>query len=169
MKFLISIFSAMLLVSCASYNGRGLKPGTDRMENVLQLMGKPAMSWQNTDGTVQLAFPRGPMGYHTYMAIIGADGILKKIENVLHEKSFARIKPGMTQEEVLYLLGPPHPNWTAYFRRRDELVWEWRYCDAWSEPARFDVLFDNSMGTVRSTLSLTESLKGLCGSGRCWC
>lgn len=169
MKLWISIFSALLLVACASYSGRELRPGEDRLENVLQAMGQPAMRWQNADGTLQLAYPRGPMGYHTYMVTIATDGKLRLIENVMDEKSFARIRPGMSKDEVLRILGPSYPNWTVYFERRDELVWEWRYCDAWNEAARFDVLFDNSKGTVRSTMSLTESLKGLCGRGRCAC
>lgn len=49
----------------------------------------------------------------------------------------------MTQAEVLQLIGPPQPDWTAYFKARDELVWEWRYCDSWREAA-LDVLFDGT-------------------------
>lgn len=169
MRLWITIFSVLLLAACASYSGRDLKPGVDGLENVLHVMGQPAMRWANADGSVQLAFPRGPAGYHTYIVTIGTDDRLRQIENVLDAKHFARIQPGMSKEEVLRILGPPYPGWTAYFKRRDELVWEWRYCDAWSEPARFNVLFDNTAGTVRSTMSLTESLKGLCGRGRCWC
>jgi len=169
MKSLLTILIALLLGACASYGGRGLQPGIDRLENVLQLMGQPAMRWQNADGSEQLAFPRGPMGFHTFMVSIATDGTLRQIENVLDEKNFARIQPGMSKEEVLRILGPSYPNWTVYFKRRDELVWEWRYCDAWSEAARFNALFDNSTGTVRSTLSLTESLKGFCGSEPCAC
>lgn len=127
------------------------------------------MRWQNADGSQQWAFPRGPMGYHTYMVIIGTDGKLLQIENVLDENNFARIQPGMHKDEVLRILGPSYPNWTSYFKRRNELVWEWRYCDAWHEAARFNVLFDNTLGTVRSTLSLTESQKKLCGRGSCKC
>ena len=169
MKLWITIFSALLLVACASYSGRGLKPGEDRLEKVVQVMGQPAMRWQNADGSVQLAFPRGPMGYHTYMVTMDTDGKLRQIENVLNEKNFARIQPGMSKDEVLRILGPSYPNWTVYFERRDELVWEWRYCDAWNEAARFNVLFDNSTGAVRNTMSLTESQRGLCGRGRCAC
>lgn len=163
MKPWITIFSALLLAACASYSGRGLKPGVDGLENVLQLMGQPAMRWQNADGTVQLAYPHGPAGHHTYMVTIAADGRLRQIENVLDERYFARIQPGMSKNEVLHILGPSFPGWTAYFERRDELVWEWRYCDAWNRSARFDVLFDNTKGTVRSTMSLPESQKSLCG------
>lgn len=160
----------LLLAACASYSGRGLKPGVDGLDNVLQLMGQPALRWQNSDGSQQLAYPRGPMGFHTYMVLIAADGKLQQIENVLHERSFKRVQPGLSKDEVLRLLGPFYPAWTAYFERRDELVWEWRYCDTWGEAARFDVLFDNTTSKVRSTMSLTESQRGLCGrDGRCAC
>ena len=169
MKLLAIILATLLLGACAAYSGHGLKPGEDRLENVLQVMGQPAMRWQNADGSAQLAYPRGPMGHHTYMAHIGPDGKLRQITNVLDEKNFARIQSGMTQDEVLRLIGPPYPGWTAYFKARDELAWEWSYCDAWNEGARFHVLFDNSKGTVRSTMSLTEAQKGECGDGSCLC
>jgi hypothetical protein len=165
MKMWMAFFSALLLGACAAYSGYGLKPGVDQLENVLHVMGQPATRWQNPDGSVQLAYPRGPMGYHTYMVHIGSDGKLRQIENVLDEKNFSRIQPGMTKEDVLYILGPSFSGWTAYFKARDELVWEWRYCDAWNEAARLDVLFDNSKATVRNTMSRTES----CGRGGCLC
>ena len=59
---------------------------------------------------------------------------------------------------------------TLYFAARDELVWEWRWCDDWSEPARFNVLFDGTSGKVRSTASLTER-QAVFGRGdrRSWC
>ena len=125
------------------------------------------MRWQEPDGSQQLAYPRG---IHTFMVQIGADGRMQRIENVMGIKTFARISSGMTKNQVLRILGPSLPSGTAYFKARDELVWEWRYCDEWNEAARFDVLFDGSKETVRSTLSLTESQMGLCGDdGRCIC
>jgi hypothetical protein len=169
MRIWLFCLSMLLIEGCVSYSGYGLKPGVDRLENVLNEMGQPAMRWQNPDGSVQLAYPRGPMGHHTYMVNIGSDGKLRQIENVLVQKSFNRIQPGMTKAEVLYILGPSFPGWTAYFKDRDELVWEWSYCDVWNEAARFDVMFDNSNATVRKTMSLTESQLGLCGKGSCIC
>jgi len=167
MQLLITILSAFLLVACASYSGRGLKPGDSRLEDVLRIMGDPAMRWQEPDGSQQLAYPRG---IHTFMVQIGADGRMQRIENVMGIKTFARISSGMTKNQVLRILGPSLPSGTAYFKARDELVWEWRYCDEWNEAARFDVLFDGSKEVVRSTLSLTESQMGLCGDdGRCIC
>jgi hypothetical protein len=167
MKLFISVLTAFLLVSCAAYDGRGLKPDESRLEDVLRIMGNPAMQWQDPDGSRQLAYPRG---IHTFMVQIGADGKMQRIENVMHMKTFARIRPGMAKSQVLRILGPSEPSGTAYFKARDELVWEWRYCDEWNEPARFDVLFDGNKEVVRSTMSLTESQMGLCGwEGRCVC
>jgi hypothetical protein len=167
MRLFITILSAFLLVACASYNGRGLKPDESRLEDVLSVMGKPAVRWQDSDGSQQLAYPRG---IHTFMVQIGTDGRLQRIENVMSMKTFAQIRPGMTKGQVLRILGPSEPSATAYYKARDELVWEWRYCDEWNEAARFDVLFDGNKEAVRSTMSLTESQMGLCGSdGICIC
>ena len=161
------MLSAFLLVACASYSGRGLKSDESRLEDVVRIMGNPAMQWQDPDGSRQLAYPRG---IHTFMVQIGPDGKMQRIENVMHMKTFARIRPDMTKNEVLRILGPSETSGTAYYKARDELVWEWRYCDEWNEAARFDVLFDGNKEVVRSTLSLTESQRGLCGDdGRCIC
>ena len=160
---------AALLSGCASYDGRGLQPGVSSADDVVALMGTPAMQWQDTDGRRQLAYPRGPEGLQTYMAFIDAQGRLERIEGVLDTKHFARIEPGKSdQAAILRLLGPSQPQWTMYFERRDELVWEWRFCDAWNEPSRFDVLFDNTSKQVRSTQSYPESMirrfREVCGN-----
>ena len=162
MKRWIAMTAALFLSACAAYDGRGLMPGADRIEDVLRIMGQPAQRWQDADGAVQLSYPRGPMGYHSYMVHVAPDGKMLGIENVLDEKSFARVQPGMSMEQVVRLLGPSQPEWSVYFPARDELVWEWRYCDAWSQAARFNVLFDKGKGTVRSTLAMTEEQRGLC-------
>ncbi len=164
MKRFPVMLSALLLVSCAGYSGSNLKPGEARLEDVVRVMGAPAMRWQEADGTQQLAYPRGPEGVHTYMVRIGADGRLQQITNVLEEETFARVRSGMNKSQVLKILGPSQPAWTSYYKARDELVWEWRYCDQWNELARFDVLFDATREVVRSTMNQTEVQRGLCGN-----
>ena len=91
---------------------------------------------------------------HVGNVFLGPDDRLQYIDNVLTDRYFARIVPGSTtQTEVLRLLGPPTPQWTSYFAARDELVWEWLYCDGSNLMARFDVLFDGREGAVRTTFS----------------
>ena len=156
-SFSIFAIAAALVSGCASYSGRGLQPGVSTLDEVLATMGQPAMRWDDPDGRVQLAYPRGPAGLQTFMAFIDAQGRLERIEGVLDTPHFARIQPGKSdQAAILRLLGPSQPQWTMYFERRDELVWEWRICDDWSQVARFNVLFDGMSGIVRSTYQRPE-------------
>jgi hypothetical protein len=150
------VLLTLVLAACASYSGGGLQPGEARLEDVLQLMGQPAMRWQDPDGSIQLAYPRGPAGIHTFMVKLGPDGTLKSNANVLDEAGFARIRPGMTQEQVLRALGPPDSGRTAYFKARNDVVWDWRACTYNVNLQRIYVLFDATAGTVRSTLSQDE-------------
>jgi len=153
--FLIALLT--MLSACASYSGWGLNPGEATLNDVQTVMGEPAMRWQDADGREQLAYPRGPEGMQTFMAYIGADGRLERIEGVLDSAHFAHIRNGQSDKaEVLRLLGPPEPRWTAYFKARDELVWEWRFCSDWNEVAKFDVLFDATTGIVRSSYQRTD-------------
>ena len=147
------VLFCLLLSGCASYSGSGLKPGIASEADVLQTMGAPSLRWDLPDGGRQLAYPRGPAGFETFMVFIDGGGKLLRITEVLNTESFARIREGMTQAEVLQLIGPPQPQWTAYFKARDELVWEWRYCDYGGQLAFFDVLFDGTTQRVRTTMS----------------
>jgi len=161
----------LLCAACASYGGSGLQPGVATLAEVEAAMGAPALRWPEPDGGQSLAFPRGPAGFHTYVARFRGDGRLIGLRNVLEPSTFALVRAGMTQEEVLHLLGPPFPGWTTYFEQRDELVWEWRFCDDWGEAARFNVLFSGTTGQVRTTMALTERQSMPFGSGnrRSWC
>jgi hypothetical protein len=154
---LVLVAGAALVAGCASYDGRGLQPGVSSVDEVVSVMGKPAMQWKDPDGRMQLAYPRGPEGLQTFMAFVDPQGRLERIEGVLGTKHFARIEPGKSdQAAILRLLGPSQPQWTMYFERRDELVWEWRFCDDWGQVARFDVLFDGMSGVVRTTYQRPE-------------
>lgn len=92
MRALIAILFSTSFLGCAAYTGSGLRPGEAQLNDVLGVMGQPAMHWREADGSVQLSFPRGPMGVHSYMVYLGPDGRLQRIENVLDPKGFARVR-----------------------------------------------------------------------------
>ncbi len=148
--------SSLLVAACASYEGRGLKPGEASLEDVQATMGQPAMQWQDPDGSRQLAYPRGPAGFHTFMVRLGPNGKMLSIQNVLDERHLADVRAGMSKEEVLRVLGPSDERLTVYFKARDELVWDWRYRALSGEIMRMMVLFDGTSGKVRSTMVLPE-------------
>jgi len=132
---------------------------------VVAAMGEPAAQWTAPDHSMQLSYPRGPAGYHTFMVDLDPVGHLVGIRNVLDRADFDRISRGMAGADVLRILGPPVPAWTGYFPARRELVWEWHYCNQSSEAARFDVLLDGDRHDVRSTMSWVEQ----CGRAACTC
>ncbi|HZV54949.1 MAG TPA: hypothetical protein VFF82_08415 [Rhodocyclaceae bacterium] len=171
MKRILATLLVLSLVACAGYSGRGLMAGQSTLEDILRVMGVPAMQWTEPDGSRRLAFPRGPMGVHTYMVDVAADGKLQRIENTMAPPTFAKVQPGMDTGDVLRLLGPSVTSWSAYFGSRDELVWGWRYCDEWNQLSRFYVLIDGTKKIVRSTMTQREDQMGHCGGaqGGCWC
>ena len=168
---IIAALLIALLGGCAAYDGFSLPAATARLEDIERVMGQPAVRWDEADGGQTLVYPRGPMGFHTFFVRSDARGNVLGRENVLDTKHFSHIRAGMTPDEVVRLLGPSVPEWTVYFKARDELVWEWRYCDDWNEPARFNVLFDGTSRQVRSTLASPESSRGISigDDRRGWC
>lgn len=147
----LAILGAMLVAACAGYGGSDLKPGVSTRPEVLASMGTPAMTWKNTDGGEQLAYPRGPEGTQTFMAWIGPDGRLQRIEKVLEDAQFSRIRNGMHKDEVLRILGPSGARWTQFYSRRNELALSWLFCNSWNVQEFFDVMVDADTGIVRST------------------
>lgn len=155
----------------ACFNGHGLRKDTSLSADIESAMGTPTLRWIDASGRQTWVYPTGPMGFHTWFVHLDSDGRFTRRENVLEASHFSKIKAGLNEEEVIRQLGPPVANWTMYFAARDELVWEWRYCNEWLEPARFNVMFDATTRRVRSTYAASEGLRGIIGFGqrRSWC
>jgi hypothetical protein len=116
-------------------------------------MGTPSLELRNPDGTSAWAYAHGPQGYQTFMARFTASGVLAGIENVIDTAHFARVVPGMDKEAVLRIVGPPSR--AEAFARQDQLVWDFRFVDAWGYSSYFSVVFDGQ-GRVRQTLTWRE-------------
>jgi len=107
MKTATHLFLALLAAGCASYDGRGLRPGVSSEAEVRGLMGPPAIELAGDDGGKRLAYPRGPLGTQTFMADVGRDGMLQSIRQVLNDDTFNGIRPGLTRDDILRRIGPP--------------------------------------------------------------
>lgn len=145
------VISALLVAACAGYGSSPLTPGVSTLPEVVAVMGHPAMTWRNPDGSQQLAFAQGPAGTQTFMAHIAADGRLQRLTGVLNEAYFGRIEPGMTQAQVLRILGPSGAPWTTVYPRTQTLTWSWLFCPSQNLQQYFDVNFDVNTGLVRNT------------------
>lgn len=125
-------------------------PGRATQAEVEALMGQPALRVER-GGEVLLYYPRGPSGWHSYVARIGADGRLVALEQRLTEENVARVKAGVwTREEVRELLGPPFA--VSVQPRLGREVWEYQFLDVafkWSLWVQF-----SADGVVREVLQM---------------
>jgi outer membrane protein assembly factor BamE (lipoprotein component of BamABCDE complex) len=136
---------------------KGLTPGVTTETQIRDQMGKPETERTFEDGAKRLEYPRGPQGLTTYMVDIDPNGKLKSVTQVLTAQNFAKIRAGMTQDQVRRLLGKPGE--VAVFPLKPETVWSWK----WEEggptgEAYFNVHFDRS-GVVYTT-SRSDLMRG---------
>ena len=128
---------------------QSLRPGASEAE-VRQAMGRPALEFPTGDGGRQLAFTTGPFGTQTYMAYLGGDGRLQRVEQVLDDSRFHAIQPGMTREELLRHIGPPYQ--TLRFDNLRQTAWDYRFRDTWGYIAILSVMIDDQ-GRVASRIT----------------
>lgn len=140
MRIVASILLSLAAAGCASYDGYSLKPGVSSEADLRGVMGRPAMEYQEGDGSRRLMYPRGPLGTQTFAAEVGSDGILRAIRPLLKEETFYGIQPGMTRDEILRLIGPAGE--TMAFPLSRQVAWDYRFVDVWGYLAVFSVMFD---------------------------
>jgi outer membrane protein assembly factor BamE (lipoprotein component of BamABCDE complex) len=132
-EFVNAIKPAQLLL-------KGLKPGESTEADVRSQMGRPETERVFTDGSKRFEYPRGPMGDQTWFVDIDANGRYAGATQVLTAVNFAKVRPGLTEDEVRRLLGKPGQ--IARFPLKPEIVWSWRWLeDGVNQDAFFNVHF----------------------------
>ena len=155
--FFLSGLVALVLSACDADKLSKLKPGTTSGDEVRKLMGQPTLEWVDADGTRVWEYPRTPEGIVNYMLVIGPDNVLREVRQVLTEENFAKVRPGMSSDEVRYLLGRPAHE--LYFSLKQEKVWDWKTKVESNMSWYFNVHFDND-GVVTRTSTNFEAKGG---------
>lgn len=159
MKRLLSMLCALLtaigLPACDAVNVRELQPGVSTAMEVRDRFGPPQHEWHNDDGSVTWEYSRQPEGAECYMITIGTDHILRTLDQVINEQTFARIERGMNGKEVTRLLGKPASS--QFFELKQETVSEWliERGTSFADPIYFTVSF-NTEGRVVGTGRYTK-------------
>ncbi len=91
---------------------------------MIELLGTPTAERTLERGSL-LEYAKGPYGKHTFFVTLGPQGTVEKWDQVLHWKNFEKIKPGMSKEAVLALIGQSSEI-VRLARDRGE-VWSYRY------------------------------------------
>ena len=149
---------AALAAGCANFSA--VAPG-DTEVVVGEKVGKPDAVWKNPDGSELWQYPQGYYATQTFIITMGSDKRVQEIHQALSEPYFSKIYAGLSKDDVYRTLGRPREVWN--FPARDEQTWTWRYKD--TNFMLFNVMFDQSAGTVRTTRRLQE-IQFLDGNGR---
>ncbi len=145
---ILSGLLAAILPGCDSVKLDKLKPGVTTMAQTREIMGPPTMEWRDADGSTTWEYPRTPGGIVNYMIDFSPDRILREVRQVLTEANFARVKEGMTRDQVRRLLGQPVSE--QYFSLKNEYVWDWKTKTEASYDYFFDVYFDEQGHVTRT-------------------
>lgn len=119
----IAACALLFTAACAGYAPTDKMRGSSR-EQVIQILGIPSKELQTTEGSV-LMYPRGPYGKHTYFVYLDQSQRVTGWTQVLDEKNFDRIKPGMHRDEVIGIIGEAKD--TFALARDRGYVWNYRY------------------------------------------
>ncbi len=114
------------LPGCAGYGPGALKIG-DAEPAVIATMGEPTTRHVLASGQGRLVYARGPLGKHTWMVDLAADGRVASIRQVLVERELAAIEPGLLAEALLLEFGPPAERRAGGLAGGE--VWSYRYAN----------------------------------------
>ncbi len=146
---------ASLLAACDAKNISELEEGVSTEADVRERFGAPEAVWEGEDGAQIYEYNRQPEGHVNYMITIGPDGRMTALRQVLTERNFARVSPGMAMEEVRRMLGKPMKITTYDLKR--ETHYDWRYMDGnnQSDAKVFTAVFDPDLRVIR-TMSMRD-------------
>ena len=153
-----------LLAGCDEQRIRELEEGVSTEQDVRARFGEPEQVWQEADGSRTLEYNRQPAGRRNYMITIGTDGKMSALRQVLAPHHFAKVQPGMTQEQVRRLLGKP-AKVTPYELKRESHA-DWRYLEAPNQPKVFTAIFGPDHSVLRTQMGDDLDAPEFKGGGR---
>ena len=142
--------SALALVGCDEQKIKELEEGLSTEADVRAQFGEPERVWSEEDGSRTFEYNRQPAGAKNYMITIGTDGKMSALRQVLAPHVFAKIVPGMDENQVRRMLGKPAKMMT--FKLKQETDWDWNYIDPPNREMQFTVTFGPD-GRVLRTLN----------------
>lgn len=105
MRKLLWITLLLAVAGCAARVGSSVKPGMAQAD-VTRVAGKPFAEGRLQTGDPYWDYTLQPSGYYTYRVVFGSDGTVREVRNLMTQQNFLNLKPGMSEPEVVGLLGP---------------------------------------------------------------
>jgi len=153
------IAAAILGAACTHLSVSEIKPGLTTEAEVRARFGAPAMSWTEPDGGRQLEYSGQPVGTFCYMVFVAPDGKVREIRQVFTDANFARVVPGLTQDDVRRLIGKPEEIVRFHFKP-EELMWSWRIDETTEKWVYFNAYFGPDGRVLRSERLVIYKVSG---------
>ena len=120
-----ALAASLLVGACAMVNPAARVPPGSSIADAVNALGKPTGEYLLPGGGKRLEYATGPSGRETWMFDFDAGGKLVSGEQVLNDRVFNTMGPGMTRDEVRQKIGRPAGRRTL--PRTGEEVWTYRY------------------------------------------
>lgn len=140
----------LALAGCDRQRIAKLEEGVATEADVKREFGEPLAVFNQADGSRTFEYARQPEGQTNYFIVIGADGKMSALRQVLKPSEFAKVTPGLDKAEVRKLLGRPAKT-QRFDLKPDEEHWDWRWLDG-QQAKLFSVTFDRD-GKVSASAS----------------
>lgn len=143
--------AALMLIGCS--HPSLVREGTS-YESVTEKIGAPDYAERLSDGRIRAVYSQQPMGQTSYVLIFDPSGHLIFRDQLLQQKYFNEIRPGVqTKEDILKFFGKPCEE--HQYKNLGESTFMYRYQDAGMHAMALWVDFDDRTGKVlRYVLSL---------------
>lgn len=161
--------SASLVTGCAGIvPAANIKPGASNVAQVEQSMGKPDMTWRNSQGKViQAAYSNQPASFTTFMVYFNDQGIVTRVDQVMDVKHFSLIRNGMDGHQVHKILGPERS--VDHYTNISQIDWNYGYCTYNNGREVYSVSFDDRTMKVNGAITTPDPLFSLGDNEEGWC
>lgn len=157
----LALVGAALVTGCAGIvPAANIKPGFSNVAQVEQSMGKPDMTWRNSQGKIiQAAYSDQPASFTTFMVYFNDQGVVTGVDQVMNNRNFAKIQKGMDGKEVHRILGPERS--VDHFSALHQIDWNYGYCSDNDGREVFSVSFDDRTMKVNGSVTTPDPLFSL--------
>jgi hypothetical protein len=118
-----------------------------------QKFGEPTMVVQTSQGA-RWFYPSGPFGTTTRAVDVDRAEVVTSVQNVLVDDAIQTINVGLTLEEVIAKIGPPHRR--VRFDNLRATSWDYRYQDTWGYVVDLSIMIDDENRVTGKVLQRLE-------------
>lgn len=131
--------------------------GKSTVNDVTRIMEEPVLTWKNDNGAItQVAYSNQPIGYKTFIIKFDINSSVSSISQVMNEKYFSLLQPGMSPENMRFTLGPERSS--GDYEDQTKKSYNYGFCNPEGKRRELKVIFDFKTLTLEKAIVRKDSL-----------